>query len=94
MKESKMFKAGLGQACSTVVLAGGLTVPATAFAAAGFPDDDVTPSLWHMSHIQVAVEAGIVRGCPDGMFRPEQGVARAQAAEMFCRVEGATLPEG
>lgn len=94
MKESKMFKAGLGRACGAVVLAGALAMPATAFAAAGFPDDDVAPGSWYASHIQAAVEAGIVRGYPDGTFRPEQGVTRAQVAEMLCRVEGAALPEG
>lgn len=94
MKESKMFKAGFGRACGAVVLAGALAMPATAFAAAGFPDDDVAPGSWYASYVQAAVEAGIVRGYPDGTFRPEQGVTRAQVAEMLCRVEGAALPEG
>ena len=94
MKESKMFKAGLGRACGAAVLAGALAMPSVGFAAAGFPDDDVPPGAWYVPHIQAAIDAGIVRGYPDGTFRPDQGVTRAQVAEMLCRVEGDALAEG
>lgn len=93
-RKTKFYKAGFGRAACAALLAGTLAMPATAFAAAGFPDSDVAPDAWYVGHIQEAVDAGIVRGYPDGMFRPEEGVTRAQVAEMLCRAEGAALPEG
>ncbi|MDO5041957.1 MAG: S-layer homology domain-containing protein [Slackia sp.] len=93
-KETRFFKAGAGRAACAALLAGSLAMPATAFAAAGFPDSDVVPGAWYVGHVQEAVDAGIVRGYPDGTFRPEEGVTRAQVAEMLCRAQGAALPEG
>lgn len=93
-KETRFFKAGVGRAACAALLAGSLAMPAAAFAAAGFPDSDVAPGAWYVGHVQEAVDAGIVRGYPDGTFRPEEGVTRAQVAEMLCRAEGAALPEG
>lgn len=93
-RKTKFYKAGAGRAACAALLAGTLAMPATAFAAAGFPDSDVEPGKWYVGHVQEAVDAGIVRGYPDGTFRPEEGVTRAQVAEMLCRAEGAALPEG
>jgi hypothetical protein len=49
--------------------------------AAGF--SDVPSSYWANGAIRAAKAAGYLQGYPDGSFRPEQGVTRAEAAVML-----------
>ncbi len=51
--------------------------------AAGFPD--VPPGYWAAAAIGAARAAGYLQGYPDGSFRPEGGVSRAEAAVMLVK---------
>ena len=48
-----------------------------------FPD---TAGHWAQAHIAAAVQAGILKGYPDGSFRPEQEVTREEMAAMLTRM--------
>jgi len=48
---------------------------------------------WAKEFILKAAETGIMNGYPDGTFRPEQNVTRAQAATMLVRSLGLTTKE-
>lgn len=86
-----------GRCAMAVTLAATLAIPTaalssgTAFAAAGFPDEDVIPGVWYEDYIQWAVDNGIIAGYPDGTFGPEDNVTRAQVAVMLCRSAGADI---
>lgn len=92
-----------GRVALSGVLAATLMVPSvgivmqgtngTAYAAAGFPDDDVIPGTWYESYIQWAVDNGIIFGYPDGTFGPEDNVTRGQVAVMLCRSAGADVAD-
>ncbi len=94
--EVNMKKAG--RVALSGVLAATLMVPATgiavqgangtAYAAAGFPDNDVIPGTWYEPYVKWAVDNGIIAGYPDGRFAPEDNVTRAQVAVMLCRSAG------
>lgn len=89
----------VGRGAMAVTLAATLAVPTaalssnTAFAAAGFPDEDVLPGVWYESYIQWAVNNGIISGYPDGTFGPEDNVTRGQVAVMLCRSAGADVAD-
>ena len=55
---------------------------------------DIIAGSWYVPYVEEAMRLGIVRGFPEGDFRPEAYVTRAQVAEMLCRAEGEGLPEG
>jgi hypothetical protein len=55
-------------------------------ATAAFPD--VPAGYWAYAAIQPLVKAGVVNGFPDGMFRPDQAVSRAQFVKMLDLVLG------
>ncbi len=55
---------------------------------------DIIAGSWYVPYVEEAMRLGIVRGFPEGDFRPEAQVTRAQVAEMLCRAEGEALPEG
>lgn len=88
-----------GRCAMAVTLAATLAVPTaalsanTAFAAAGFPDEDVLPGVWYEDYIQWAVDNGIISGYPDGTFGPEDNVTRGQVAVMLCRSAGADVAD-
>lgn len=90
----------VGRSALAVTLAATLAVPTaafssnTAYAAAGFPDEDVLPGGWYEEYIQWAVDNGIISGYPDGTFGPEDNVTRGQVAVMLCRSAGADVAEG
>lgn len=42
---------------------------------------------WAEQHIRWAMEAGIMQGYPDGSFRPDQAVTRAELATILHRLE-------
>jgi len=52
--------------------------------ALAFPLADVEPN-WARESIQRLVEAGVAQGYPDGTFRPDQPITRAQFAQMAAR---------
>ena len=52
---------------------------------AGFAD--VPKGHWAADAIRWAVEAGIMRGFPDGTFRPDQPVTRAELAAVVSRLQ-------
>lgn len=56
-----------------------------------FPD--VPPDHWAAEEIDKAVERDFFDGYPDGTFRPDEPVTRAQLAKVANKVYEATLPE-
>lgn len=52
---------------------------------------DVSNSKWYYGEIQSAFAQGLAAGTPDGRFRPEQDISRAEAAAFLIR---ALNPEG
>lgn len=99
--ETKVKKAG--KVALSGVLAATLMVPTagfvvkgangTAFAACGFPDDDVIPDVWYNDAIDWAHSQGIIAGYPDGTFGPEDPVTRGQVAVMLCRSAGEDISD-
>jgi hypothetical protein len=47
---------------------------------------------WATAEITAMVEAGIINGDPDGTFRPDEGLNRAEAAKLLYRVLGLEEP--
>lgn len=45
-----------------------------------FPDVD--PSSWYQAYIQTAVEEGVAKGYPDGLFRPGNNIIRIEALKL------------
>lgn len=91
----RLFAKKAGKAAVSVALAGMLALPTVglgasqAWAAGGFPDDDVVPGLWYVPYIQEASASGLIYGYDNGRFGPEDAVTRAQVATILCRAEGA-----
>jgi hypothetical protein len=54
---------------------------------------DVAPGHWAFQIIGAAERAGYLRGFPDGTFRPDEALTRAQAAALVMRLAGAGVPE-
>lgn len=69
-------------------------------AAAQSPFPDVTEDYWAVSYIAFGVSEGWLSGYPDGTFRPEEPVTRAEAVKIINRAlnrsadveEGAEMP--
>jgi len=53
---------------------------------------DVEQQHWAYDMIEAAVEAGLVKGEPDGLFRPEDPVTRAETAALLLRLTRVPLP--
>jgi len=53
---------------------------------------DVLPHLWSYNFIESISDAGISSGYPDGTFRPENPVTRAEMAVVLLRGMGVTIP--
>ena len=70
----------LKSAISFMILALGI-VPAVAF-------PDVSDSHWAASQIKILSEQGVIVGYPDGTFRPDENVTRAEFAAMAIRALG------
>jgi len=49
---------------------------------------DVYPGYWAEKAIKWAIEAGIMKGHPDGTFRPEAGLTRAEEAVLLYKTHG------
>lgn len=77
------FRSQLAEALAAGLVDGlGLQVAGTV---AGFAD--VPKGHWAADAIRWAVEAGIMRGFPDGTFRPDQPVTRAELAAVVSRLQ-------
>ncbi|MDI3297536.1 MAG: S-layer homology domain-containing protein [Bacillota bacterium] len=63
--------------------ANSISVTSGGQAVANFRFSDVSPSYWAYADIQTLVKAGVVNGFPDGTFRPEQPVTRAEFVRML-----------
>jgi len=88
MKLRERFKRRTLIIVGVVVIAG---VAATAaYAATSFTD--VPPSYWAYGSITKMAGQGVILGYPDGTFKPENPITRAQAATMFDREQ--TYMEG
>ncbi|MGE5391826.1 MAG: S-layer homology domain-containing protein [Deltaproteobacteria bacterium] len=70
------------QAAVIMVKAAGLQVPAEA--ASSFMD--VPASHWATKYISAATEAGYLKGFPDGTFRPDEKLTRAQGISLIMRL--------
>lgn len=55
--------------------------------------DDVGPGFWAAEYIDAAVKAGIVTGYPDGTFRPNNIITRAEGIAVIVRLEGLQTTE-
>jgi len=84
MVYSVTWKSGTA-ALAALGLVGGavapIVAPAPAFAQMVFPD--VPSNYWASSFINPLVAQGVIAGFPDGTFRPEEPVTRAQFAAMI-----------
>lgn len=49
---------------------------------------DVVPGAWYASYVSAAVQLGLVEGYEGGVFRPEAGITRAEAATIINRTLG------
>jgi hypothetical protein len=67
-------------------------MPAPALAQAAFPD--VPSNYWAAPFIRELVNRGVIAGFPDGSFRPEEPVTRAQFAAMISKAFRATPRRG
>jgi hypothetical protein len=72
-----------------LVRAKGVTLPTADKSV--FPD--VSRSHWAARYVAAAEEMGLVKGYPDGTFRPNQKISRAEGIMVLARFEGLTDPE-
>ncbi|NEQ33744.1 MAG: hypothetical protein F6K04_22555 [Leptolyngbya sp. SIO4C5] len=84
------FRALTGLAIGlTTILTTSATVQAETFS-------DIAPQYWAVNYISALADRGILSGYPDGTFRPEATVTRAEFATILVQAFPATepLPEG
>lgn len=58
-----------------------ITIPAFAY-------PDVTPEHWAAKQIEILTEKGVIVGYPDGTFKPDDNVSRAEFASMAIKALG------
>ncbi|MDF9841561.1 MULTISPECIES: S-layer homology domain-containing protein [unclassified Paenibacillus] len=63
----------------------------TAAAAAGFTD--VTAQHWAAEYISTVAAAGLMKGDPDGSFKPDRAVTRAEMAVLSARLKALSFDE-
>jgi hypothetical protein len=51
-----------------------------------FNDLSETENAWSYKAVTALADAGIINGYPDGSFRPENSITRAEAAAVFSRL--------
>ncbi len=61
---------------------------ALAFAIPAFAYPDVTPEHWAAKQIEILTEQGVIVGYPDGTFKPDDNVSRAEFASMAIKALG------
>ena len=59
-----------------------------AFAIPAFAYPDVTPEHWAAKQIEILTEKGVIIGYPDGTFKPDDNVSRAEFASMAIKALG------
>ncbi|MBN3033850.1 MAG: PorV/PorQ family protein [Candidatus Saganbacteria bacterium] len=64
----------------------GLTPPAEGTAKAVFKD--VKPDFWAAKYLELAWKEGLVRGYPDGTFRPNNHTSRVESVVLMTRFDG------
>jgi len=73
----------------TIMPALQINSPAAAFS-------DVSPNAWYYDYINTAYTGGLIKGFPDGSFRPNSPITREQFAALLARTEeihaGGILP--
>ncbi|MBT9174643.1 MAG: Oligopeptide-binding protein AppA [candidate division WS2 bacterium] len=52
------------------------------------PFKDVSPTHWAYSHIQAVYRANLMRGYPDGTFKPEYSLTRAELGVLLGKAKG------
>ena len=52
------------------------------------PFKDTELEEWYFPYVQSAVEYGIIKGYPDGTFRPDQKIIRAEAIKLALESAG------
>ncbi|OFK79559.1 hypothetical protein HMPREF2800_01670 [Anaerosphaera sp. HMSC064C01] len=57
------------------------------FASAAEPAFTDTPSSWYNKAINAAVQRGIMKGYPDGRFRPNAPITRAEFTQMISTID-------
>lgn len=62
--------------------------PLTSAAAESMSFSDCSSQFWATSYIKASAAAGIVKGYPDGTFRPESQITRGELARMLRRASG------
>ncbi|HAG12107.1 MAG TPA: hypothetical protein DCK76_12250 [Desulfotomaculum sp.] len=77
------------QAAKAVVLAKGLQPLKNVYPSF----KDVNSKHWVFGEIEAAAQAGFFKGYPDGAFRPDKKISRAEAVSLFIRLTGGTLAE-
>ncbi|MZP29844.1 hypothetical protein GTO91_09005 [Heliobacterium undosum] len=81
---------GLTRAQAAQVIAGVAKLPPVAEAA---PFSDIEPGYWAGSAIAAARQAGMLNGFPDGTFRPDEPLTRAQAVVLLFGLDKTPLPD-
>lgn len=69
----------------------GLDIPVDMSATSALYFPDVLADAWYLPYLSTAYDLGIIEGYPDGFFRPEQTVNRAEALKMALEVLGMEL---
>ena len=70
----------------------GLWLPAAQGAGTTF--SDVKPGSWYYDTVTAMAQEGILKGYPDGSFRPDQTISGAEFAAVAARVGGLTESQG
>ncbi len=70
----------------------GLWLPAAQ--GAGMTFSDVKPGSWYYDTVTAMAQEGILKGYPDGSFRPDQTISGAEFAAVAARVGGLTESQG
>ena len=86
--------------CGTVITADqrGVSRPQSGFCDIGafeYPQQtfsDVLPAYWAYSYIEAIADAGLTSGYPDGTYRPENPVTRAEMAVFLLNGMGVSVP--
>lgn len=76
---------------ATMLMRGIPVLPSTA--PLTFTDSDTIGS-WAVGHVQQAVARGIIQGYPDGTFRPNANITRAEMITMVVRAAGLAAVQG
>ena len=73
------------EALKILLLSAGLDIPVN-YSASSISFPDINTSAWYMPYLVYAVEQGIVKGYPDGTFRPQENIRRAEVAKVAVKL--------